>query len=153
MIAKPVYKNDDWEVYSATDASGKAFIAMFREAVQCGFASPANDFPHDPIDMNDLLIENAESTFIVKATGLSMTGDGIFPGNYLIIDRGRPYYPNGIAMCFLNNEFTIKRVNMENNQTRLRSSNSAYPDLILSEGDELIVWGMVTWSLNKQYGL
>jgi len=150
MTMKPLFQNDGIEVYAYTPKPGTGLVELFDAAVQCGFASPANDFVHDPIDVRDLLIDNKEATFIIKSVGLSMLDDGISPGDYLIIDRGKAYYPDGIALCCVNGEFTVKRVNVET--ATLKPANKEFKNLVLSEGDELIVWGMVVWTLKKQYG-
>jgi len=150
MDAVALFKNEDWEVYTYKAGGNTSMVELFDAAVQCGFASPANDFVHDPIDVKDLLIDNEEATFIVKATGVSMIDDGINPGDYLIIDRGKAYYPDGIALCCVNNDFTVKRVNVAT--ATLKPANKKFKNLVLSEGDDLRVWGMVSWVLKKTYG-
>lgn len=142
-----IFKNEEWEVYQwAESGSGKA-ATLFDTAVACGFASPAQDYVHDPIDMNDLLIDNPDATFIVKSIGNSMTGAGIHPGDYLVIDRGREYFPGCIALCCVNSDFTVKYAYAE--QGILRSANKRFKDIVLSEGDTLHIWGLVTYCLKK----
>jgi DNA polymerase V len=158
----------------AKTGKGNSVIHYFNSGIPCGFASPANDYPHDSIsindlldtdpdttyiatdegkcrliDVNDLLITNPDATFIIRAQGRSMEGSGIFDGNYLVIDRSKGYYPGCAALCYFNNQFTIKHVYMEGGQTRLVSANPDFQDIILGAGDELILWGIVAWSLNK----
>ncbi|MGQ2984847.1 LexA family protein [Flavobacterium sp.] len=150
------------------------FITYFDQSVACGFASPANDYPHEsinlndllnidpnetfmitednvckPVDMNDALNSNPHATFLIRANGDSMKDAGILNGNYVVVDRSKGYYPGCIAVCVFNNGFTIKRVYMENGITKLVSANKDFDDVILSEGDNLIIWGLVTWALNK----
>ena len=149
-------------------------ILFFDEGVPCGFASPANDYPHDSINLNDLLNTdpnetfmitmeneclavdmnealntNPHATFLVKAMGDSMKDAGILNGNYVVVDRSKGYYPGCIAVCILNDAFTIKHVYIEDGQTKLISANKDFDDIILGEGDDLRIWGLVTWALNK----
>jgi len=150
MKMSPLYRNDEIEIYAPDTTASEAFAKFIDDRVSCGFASPANDFFHEPIDMNDLLIDNRDSTFVIKAMGVSMIEAGIHPGDYLIFDRGKPYYPGGIALCVLNNEFTVKYVDLEKKQ--LTPANKDFNPIQLSEGDELAIWAMLSWSLKKHYG-
>lgn len=149
-------------------------IPFFDEGIPCGFASPANDYPHEsinlndllntdpketfmiteenickPVDINEALNNNPNATFLVKAKGDSMKDIGIINGNYVVVDRSKGYYPGCVAVCVLNNSFTIKQVYKEDGQTRLVSANKDFDDIILGEGDHLRIWGLVTWALNK----
>jgi len=51
-----------------------------------GFPSPAQGYEEKPIDLNCLLIKNPASTFIMKYEGDSQSPDGIFRGDYLVVD-------------------------------------------------------------------
>jgi len=147
----PIYKNSELELYKCSGNDLPSVIKFIDGSVSCGFASPANDFVHDPIDVRDLLIDNPEATFIIRATGTSMIDAGIADGDYLIIDRGKPYYPDGVALCCVNGEFTVKRVNKET--ATLVPANKNFKPITLTDGDELIIWGMVCWVLKKEYGV
>ena len=45
------------------------FLTFYKEAVECGFPSPARDFTEGTIDLNEELIPRPNSTFIVRARG------------------------------------------------------------------------------------
>ncbi|RZK06165.1 MAG: hypothetical protein EOO43_21885 [Flavobacterium sp.] len=149
-------------------------IQFYDIGLACGFASPANDYPHEsinlndlldtnpketfmindenicePIDMNDALNSNPNSTFLIKANGDSMKDAGILSGNYVVVDRSKGYYDGCIAVCVLNNAFTIKKVYMQGGNTKLVAANKDFEDIVLGEGDNLLIWGLVTWALNK----
>lgn len=149
--------------------SDRIRILFFVEGVPCGFASSANDYPHDSINLNDLLNAdpnetfmitmeneclavdmnealntNPNANFLVKAMGDSMKDAGILNGNYVVVDCSKGYYPRCIAVCILNDAFTIKHVYMEKGQTRLVAANKDFADIILGEGDDLRILGLVT---------
>ena len=63
-----------------------------------GFPSPANDYVENPINMNELLIKRASSTFLMRFKGNEMILSGIKNNAILIIDRSlRPVNRNIIV--------------------------------------------------------
>ena len=42
-------------------------LTFYKEAVECGFPSPARDFTEGTIDLNEELIPHPNATFIVRA--------------------------------------------------------------------------------------
>jgi DNA polymerase V len=55
--------------------------------VPAGFPSPAENHVEGQLDLNDHLIARPAATYYVRATGDSMLGAGIHPGDLLIVDR------------------------------------------------------------------
>ncbi|MDN8230595.1 S24 family peptidase, partial [Acinetobacter baumannii] len=62
-------------------------IPYALEKISAGFPSPAQDYVDKALDMNEHLIKNATSTFIVKVASLSMLNAGIDIDDELIVDR------------------------------------------------------------------
>src|SRR5215471_8266219 len=61
---------------------GRGFFTLrLLGSIQAGFSSPAEEELGDTIDLNDLLIQNQEATYLVKAQGDSMIDAGIFDGD------------------------------------------------------------------------
>lgn len=54
-------------------------LPLMSAAAVCGFPSPADDYIEGPLDFNELLIENAPATFVVRVAGDSMTGTRAVP--------------------------------------------------------------------------
>jgi repressor LexA len=69
----------------------------------------------------------SEDTFALKVQGDSMTGDGIFDGDYVVCKRSQTA-PNGkIVVAITDNEnATVKRFYKETDQIRLEPSNPNY---------------------------
>ena len=55
-----------------------------EEAVPAGFPSPAQGYYSGPVDLNRHLINDPAATFIVRVSGDSMIGAGIFDGDEII---------------------------------------------------------------------
>jgi DNA polymerase V len=116
-----------------------------------GFPSPAADHTQKRIDLNDHLIRNKEATFIFKVKGDSMVGAGIYEGDALVIDRSIEAKHNNIVLAVLNNEFTVKRLYRRGGVVKLVAENNLYPPIVVKSGEELSVWGVVTYNLHKLY--
>lgn len=101
------------------------------------------------IDFNQLLLKNSPTTFVTVADGDSMIEDGIEDGNLLIIDKSIVPYDQCLAACYINGEFTLKRVKVENENAWLLPSNPAYPPIKLSEDDNFLVWGIVVSNIKQ----
>ena len=120
------------------------FLTFYKEAVECGFPSPARDFTEGTIDLNEELIPRPNSTFIVRARGDSMIGSGIYPGDLLIVDRSLSPRNGSIIIAVLDGELSVKGLKLNNDQATLSSSNPNYSDVIVSEEMDFTIWGVCT---------
>lgn len=125
-------------------------IPFFEEHIQAGFPSPAQGLYGDSIDLNRELISNPSSSFCALVTGESMRDADIFPGDYLIIDRSLQPSNGDIAVCFIDGEFTVKRLSLRNGKLFLVPANDEYPEFEVSEDNNFIVWGIVTYVIHKK---
>ncbi|GLO40278.1 hypothetical protein PPUN15366_19220 [Pseudomonas putida] len=78
-----------------------------------------------------------------------MIGAGIFPGDLVIVDRSIEAEPGHIVIAAVNCEPLCKRLARDGSQVVLKSENSRYPSRYLLEGEELQVWGVVTYSVRS----
>lgn len=114
------------------------------EKISAGFPSPAQDYVDKTLDMNEHLIKNATSTFIVKVASLSMLNAGIDIDDELIVDRSLDAKHGDIVIALIDNEFTVKRLMIDEKGQWLKAENPEYKNIYLQEGQELIIWGVVT---------
>lgn len=76
-----------------------------------------------------------------------MEGAGIFCGDLVIVDRSLTAEHGDIVIAGLNAEPICKRLHMRDSTIILISANSKYPSRYVLEGDELMIWGVVTYSV------
>jgi DNA polymerase V len=119
--------------------------------VPAGFPSPAADHTRKELDLNEHLIRNKEATFIFRVKGDSMIGAGIYDGDELIVDRSIDARHGNVVLAVLNNEFTVKRLYRRSGRVQLVAENPHYPPIVIKEGEELLIWGVVTRNLHKLY--
>ena len=118
--------------------------SFISSEIKAGFPSPAADFEESKVSLDHLLIKNKEATFYAKASGNSMIGAGIDDGDILVIDRSLEPRNNAVAVCFIDGEFTVKRIKKEKDEVWLIPANTAYQPIKMEEGSSLIIWGIVT---------
>ena len=126
-------------------------LSSFVASVHAGFPSPATDHSQKRVDLNEHLIRNKEATFLFRVRGDSMTGIGIYEGDTLLVDRSIDPRHNAIVLAVLNNEFAIKRLYRRGGVVKLIAENPIYPPIQIKQGEELSIWGVVTFNLHKLY--
>jgi DNA polymerase V len=119
------------------------------EGVSAGFPSPAADFMETCIDLNKELSENPLATFYIKVKGNSMIDAGINDKDVLVVDRSLEPRNNKIAICCIDGEFTVKRIQVEKDCLYLMPENPSYEPIKVTEENQLIIWGMVTYVIKK----
>ena len=119
-------------------------VPLFNDKVAAGFPSPADDYIEKTLDLNDLLVQKPAATFFVRAEGESMLGAGIHPNDILVVDRSIEAVPGKIVICALNGELTVKRLKSMADKIILGAENPAYPDIIIQEAIDVVIWGVVT---------
>ncbi len=117
--------------------------------IKAGFPSPAADFEGTKISLDAFLVKNKEATFYARAKGKSMTGAGIDDGDILVIDRSLNPQHNKIAVCFIDGEFTVKRIKIEKTGIFLAPENENYQPIAVTEDNVLIIWGIVTYVIKS----
>lgn len=128
-------------------------IPLATERVAAGFPSPAQDDIEQALDLNEYLIRNENATFIVKANSLSMLDAGIDINDPLIVDRSIPAKSGDIVIALIDNDFTVKRLMIDNQfkppKVWLKAENPDYQNIYIEEGQELVIWGVVTYNLKR----
>ena len=131
------------------DFESELRIPFIKEGVSAGFPSPASDFMENGIDLNTELSENPLATFYIKVKGNSMIEAGINDKDVLVVDRSIEPQNNKIAICFIDGEFTVKRIQLDKDCLYLMPENPNYPPIKVTEENQLIIWGIVTYVIKK----
>ncbi len=122
---------------------------MYSHSVSAGFPSPADDYIEDRLDLNQLLVSNKAATFFLRVKGDSMVNAGIHHGDIIVVDRSLQPVHRSIVVAVVDGELTVKRLISRSGITELHAENSKYAPIRLQEGQELIIWGVVTSSVHQ----
>lgn len=143
-------KKPDNIIFYKPDICSSLNLPIADEGIKAGFPSPAQDFMDLSIDLNKELIKNAASTFYGRVKGDSMNDAGIYDGDILIIDKSLEPREGDIAVCFIDGEFTIKYIKLEEKVIWLIPANEKYQSIKVTEENQFLIWGVVTYSIKKQ---
>lgn len=119
--------------------------------VAAGFPSPAQDHAHKRVDLNEVLVLNPLSTFLFEIAGDSMTGEGIFDGDRVIVDRSLEATHGNIVLACVDGDFTVKTLYQRAGRIRLLPANHRYAPIEPRDGQEWTIWGVVTWNLRQLF--
>ncbi|MEE3019785.1 MAG: translesion error-prone DNA polymerase V autoproteolytic subunit [Bacteroidota bacterium] len=114
------------------------------EGVSAGFPSPADDFKETRISLDKVAVKNEAATFYARVDGQSMIGAGLDDGDLLVIDRSLEPQDGKIAVCLIDGDFTVKRLKVEKDCIWLMAENKRYKPILVTEENELMIWGIVT---------
>ncbi len=122
--------------------------------IKAGFPSPAQDYMENGIDLNRELVKNPSSTFFGRARGSSMEGAGIYDGDLLIIDKSVEPYEGAVAVCFIDGDFTLKRISFERESGHISAvwlvpENDSFKPIKVTEENQFVIWGIVTHSIRS----
>ncbi|MGD0710049.1 MAG: translesion error-prone DNA polymerase V autoproteolytic subunit [Bacteroidales bacterium] len=143
MTEVKLHTSKKLDIYSAlTDT--ELSLSLVSEGISAGFPSPALDFVDVFIDLNKHLIRHPSSTFYGRVKGQSMKDEGINDGDLMVIDKSLDPIDGKIAVCYIDGEFTIKRIKLKKDVCWLMPANEKYKPIKVTPDNEFIIWGIVT---------
>ena len=131
--------------------SEESFESSLLGDVKAGFPSPAEDI-REKLDLVKLLVRHKASTFFFRISGVSMVDAAMDEGDIIIVDRAVDPYNGCKAVCFIDGEYTVKRVEMLEGRVRLMPANelnTAYKPIEVTPENNFIIWGVVTYTIKK----
>jgi len=131
------------------DQDHQKSLHLAQEGISAGFPSPADDFKELRISIDQEVVRNEEATFYARVSGQSMQGAGLDDGDLLVIDRSLEPQHDKIAICYIDGEFTVKRLKVAAEGIFLMPENPNYKPIKMNEENELIIWGIVTYVVKK----
>lgn len=135
--------------FYAPEDSNPLEIVLAQTGISAGFPSPADDFKEFKISLDKTLVKNKEATFYAKVSGQSMVGAGIDDGDLLVVDKSLDPKNNNIAVCFIDGEFTVKRLKVSGSDVYLQPENPSFKAIKVTDESNFQVWGIVTHVIKK----
>ena len=134
-IIRKMNTNDNREVQ-------KYWLPLYSGELACGLFGIADDFVESYLSLDEKFMKNKESTFFVRSSGDSMEPD-IKAQDILIVDRSVTAIDGSVVAVFYNGNPICKKLVITPTKKILRSTNSKYVDIEITEDDELQVFGVV----------
>ena len=148
MSLKFLTPKNTLEFYTPDD-SNPLEIVLAQTGISAGFPSPADDFKEYKISLDKTLVKNKEATFYARVSGQSMIGAGLDDGDLLVVDRSLEPAHKKIAVCFIDGEFTVKRLKVTIEGVYLQPENPAYDPILVTENNNFQIWGIVTHVIKR----
>jgi DNA polymerase V len=125
------------------------FKVQLTGTVNAGFPSPATDYLENELNFKELFIRNESATIFVRVAGNSMINAGIFNDDILVVDKSLEPADNSVLICYIDNEFTVKKVKKIKGALYLLPENPEFEPIKIKEGSDFRIWGVVTFSIHK----
>lgn len=128
-------------------------LLFIEEGVHAGFPNPAQDNITLTLDLNRELIHHPSATFFARVVGTSMEDAGISEGDLLVIDRSIEPQTGHIAVCFIDGEFTLKYIQLDEKEKGiiwLVPANSKFSKIKVTKENDFLVWGIVSYSIKNR---
>ena len=127
-----------------------SFESILVGAIKAGFPSPAVEV-REKLDLVKLLVPHSASTIYFQVDGVSMFYD-MDEGDILIVDRSVEPYNDCKAVCFIDGEFTVKRVAIGGQGAVLlpcNENNTKFRPIPVGPDNDFVIWGVVTYIIKK----
>lgn len=137
------------EVLKIAPANHPALLPLYGHAVAAGFPSPADDHLQAVISLDEELIDHPAATFMARVKGNSMRDANICDGDVLIVDRAIAPAHGHVVIAVVDGELTVKRLWSKGGRVKLMPSNPDFPEIEIHDGQELMIWGVVTSTIRR----
>jgi len=142
------YKNDRSLIFYES-IQGNIALPYVEEGISAGFPSPADDFKNRRISLDRELIRDENTTYYARVSGESMIGAGLDNNDLLVIDKSISPKDGKIAVCYVDGEFTVKRLKITEECVYLMPENDNYKPIKVTKDKQLLIWGIVTYVIKK----
>jgi len=115
--------------------------------VRAGLPEAVEDADAEALTIDDYLIERPSSTVLIRVKGDSMMDAGIFDGDLVVVEKRPSAHKGDIVVAIVDNQFTLKRLDLEGGKFILRAENKAYAP-IRPEG-ALEIFGVMVGLVRK----
>lgn len=78
-----------------------------------------------------------------------MTEFGIHDGDLLVVDRSITPSDRSIVIAVLDGGIVVKQLCQFRQGVLLHSGNARHQDILVGSDQELVIWGVVKWSIHK----
>lgn len=125
---------------------------LILHKISAGFPSPAADYVEKSLDLNTFMVQHKEASFFFRVSGESMSGAGILDDDIVLVDRSLNAGHGDIVLAVIDGEYTLKKLFKKWGRVELHPENPAYSPIILNDGNELQIWGVVVGVVRKYRG-
>ncbi len=109
-----------------------------------GFVSPAEDYIQRRLHIANLIVGDATNTFYFKIDNDQMRFFNIIKGAIAVVDKSLPIIHGSIIICYLDNEWLIRKLCKRNGRSYFCIDNS-FKTCIEVTDKKPDIFGVVSW--------
>lgn len=109
--------------------------------VPAGTPTLSEEYVDDWMSIGNDFVSDPKNCFLLRVTGNSMIGAGIFEGDLVVVDRKKEPKNGDIVVALVDGGNTVKTLVKQGGKTHLKAENPEYTDIIPEE--DLIIQGVV----------
>ena len=114
-----------------------------------GFPSPAADYTDELLNLHDFLVPRPAATLFHRVQDEAMSGASVATGDLLVVDRSLKPAHGRLVMVRMDGETLVRRLVHLGRVGRLAAANPAYPDIVLKEGVDHRILGVVRYRIHS----
>lgn len=125
-------------------------LPLYGSKVAAGSPAPSDDYIETRLNLNDYLVKDPSSTFLVRVSGHSMKDAGINENDILIVDRTVMPSNGKVVVAAVDGQLTVKRIKKTSEgKLFLMPDNPEFSPIEIKEGNEVHIWGVVTNAIHS----
>lgn len=125
------------------------YVPILGRRVHAGRPASGDDYQEESVDLGRHLVRDPKASFVMLVDGWSMRDAGIVDGDELVVDRSISAEVGRIVIAEVDGELTVKRLQRAATGWLLQAANPDFPDLVVTDKNELHIWGVVTCVVRK----
>jgi repressor LexA len=137
------------ELLQSTTSLASAIYVPLIGRIAAGTPILAEENIEDTLAVDKTVIPRSGQIFALRVQGDSMTGDGILSDDLAIIRMQKNAERGQIIAAIIDGEATLKHYYPAENRIELRASNSAYSPIIVGEGENFSIAGILAGVIRK----
>jgi len=124
-------------------------VKRLSQVVSAGTGAEVQDEMLETLNLNEWLVENESSTYMVDVQGDSMKDAGIFDGDTVLVERTQNFRDGQIVVALMDDGYTIKYLRKKGSSMYLDPANSSYRAIHPTEDNRIELVAVVKAVIRK----
>lgn len=124
-------------------------VKRLTQMVSAGTGAEVQEEMIDTLNLNEWLVENESSTYMVDVQGDSMKDAGIFDGDTVLVERTQNFRDGQIVVALMDDGYTIKYLRKKGSSMHLDPANTKYRAIHPTEDNRIELVAVVKAVIRK----
>ena len=124
-------------------------VKRLSQMVSAGTGAEVQEEMIDTLNLNEWLVENESSTYMVDVQGDSMKDAGIFDGDTVLVERTQNFRDGQIVVALMDDGYTIKYLRKKGSSMHLDPANKNYRAIHPTEDNRIELVAVVKAVIRK----